>query len=553
MGDDRALYGKYTRAAILAAVLLLGLSVRLLGIRFGLPYHHHWDEVWIVDSAAGMLRRGDDVPASYQYGAPLSRLTALAFVVVQRARGAPPGVTPDDAQVTLYLLARVMTALVSSSGIVAVYLAARWSETSNSRARATVAALCAALLYAVASELVMHSRYAVTDACLVGLTAWTLAFAAAYVASRKLAWGLASVLAAGVTFAFKAPGIPTSLIPLAALVACPAAPGAGRRSVLYRMLLTGAVPMILGCYVVLNPHVLDHSSEAVRDLVGRYKQTRDGGFSSVYLREPGLPHLASALWAIVGTFLHRSVPASLLLSAISLAGIAVDLRRRRVVVGIAFAHAIALTLSVSLPNRTFLIRNYLVVIPCLCMGFGVGLVEIGEAIRARCPSRGLRLAALAALTGTTAILLVAMPVRDAISAERLRQDPRERAIDWIAGHVPAGSVAAVGVTPGVLGKSALGGQPELAGRLRRPNLRIAPTELDACPSPEDGPEYVVNASYRDTNKADRRDPWEEQWLFRDCPGYEQMAAFGPNPYEHNVDATPTWFGRVSAAVLRRVE
>jgi hypothetical protein len=105
----------------------------------------------------------------------------------------------------------------------------------------------------------------------------------------------------------------------------------------------------------------------------------------------------------------------------------------------------------------------------------------------------------------------------------------------------------------VLGKSALGGQPELAGRLARPNLYIAPTEIDECPSPVDGPEYVVNASYRDTSKADPHDPWGEQWLFQHCPGYEQSAAFEPSPYEHNVEATPTWFGRVAATVLHRVD
>src|ERR1019366_4256601 len=228
------------RAALVSGVVLLGLVVRLLGIRMGLPFHHHWDEGWIADSAAEMLRQGSDVPRSYQYGAPLIRLTEFAFLAA-RGRLAPVELTPDDAQVALYVMARVITAVIASSGTVAVYWAGWCSEPS--RPRAFRVGLASALMYATAWELVLHSRYGVTDACLVGLTAWTLAFAAAYARTRRLAWALASVVAAGLTTAFKVPGVVTAIVPIAALLAV--RPRSSRRgALLSRLLLLAAVPIV---------------------------------------------------------------------------------------------------------------------------------------------------------------------------------------------------------------------------------------------------------------------------------------------------------------------
>src|SRR5579859_5129207 len=60
----------------------LALTLRLLGLRFGLPYFHHWDEVWVVENTKSMLRTLDAEPATYQYGAPISLISALLFRVL---------------------------------------------------------------------------------------------------------------------------------------------------------------------------------------------------------------------------------------------------------------------------------------------------------------------------------------------------------------------------------------------------------------------------------------------------------------------------------------
>ena len=537
------------RLLAVAALLALGAAVRLLGIRFGLPFHHHWDEPFVIDSAADMLRHGNNVPRSYMYGAPLARLTVYAFTALGWLEGrASSPLTPHDAQVTLYLLARLVTAAISASGVVAMYFAGR--SLDGDVRRGTAIGLASALLYAVSWELVLHSRFAAPDGCMTGLTAWTLGLTGVYLATRRLVWGVAALLAAGVTFSFKLPGLVSALIPLGALFLT-AGPAGGRRGLVHRGVLLAAVPLVLGCYALLNPHVVDRTVDAIRDIAARLAQVREGGVSPFYRREAGLAHLAAASWAIASNFPHRSAAVSLVVTAVSVFGWVRGARERRVLILVAVAQALAATLSNSLENRAFLIRNYVIVMPAVCLGFGLGATRLAELVSRRlAPAGPARRAAAAAALVVVAAVLVVLPVADAIGAERLRRDSRAMALDWIAEHAPRAAPADVALTPGVLGKTAVGWQPDLAHELERPGLRLSPAELDACPGAP-GPEYIVDASYRDIARADPSDTFAEQWLFSSCPGYERVAAYGPSPYEHDEAQTPNWNGRVSAVVLRR--
>src|SRR5579872_626375 len=116
------------RWALVVAVVLLGALLRLAGLSFGLPYHHHWDEVWITESVAGMLRRHDSVPGSYQYGGPLMWLGELTFVVLRRLHHQSGDLTELDRQSGIYLASRIAGALVSATGTLAVYVAARFAR-----------------------------------------------------------------------------------------------------------------------------------------------------------------------------------------------------------------------------------------------------------------------------------------------------------------------------------------------------------------------------------------------------------------------------------------
>ncbi len=316
-------------------------------------------------------------------------------------------------------------------------------------------------------------------------------------------------------------------------------------------MLIAAIPIVVVTYVVLNPHLVDRTGDAMRDLVGRYRQTRDGGFSSCYIRERGLPHLLSAVVAIPTQFLSRNVAIAMILSAVSLWGLASDFRRDPLT-GIAATYGVCLILSVALPNRTFLFRNYLVVIPVLCLGFGGGAVRLANEVATRLRTHGLlRPVALSGLGLVAATAIVGLPLRDALGAQRLRGDPRVRAIDWIGMQARDGSPQDVAVTSSVFGKSAMGAWKDLQTLVQPPSVRIVEPTLEACPAASGGPEYVLDASYRDTHRAPSSDRWQELWFFQECPGYEQVATFEASPYEVNLSAYPTWPGRTSATVLRR--
>jgi hypothetical protein len=155
------------------------------------------------------------------------------------------------------------------------------------------------------------------------------------------------------------------------------------------------------------------------------------------------------------------------------------------------------------------------------------------------------------ITIAAAAVMVALPTIDAIATQRHHADPRVLALDWIAAQVPLGQTAEVATTPAVFGKPVLGGYPQLRDLGQRPGLVFVAPDVEACPPPSGGPRYVVVASHRDTRKATPGDPWAEQWLFEACPGYEEAATFGPVPGETDLEAYPTWYGRVSALVLRR--
>lgn len=525
--------------AVVGGLVLLALGLRLLGIRLGLPFVHHWDEVWIAQGASSMLRHHDDVPTSYQYGAPLMRLTVLGYKVL--ALVSHRALSPND-EVLLRWVARVVSALISSSGVIGMYLAGRYATGDKAfvEGRSTRAqGLAAAFLYATASELVIHGRYGVTDATLAAMAAWALGLSALYVARGRLYQGVLALLAAGIGFAFKIPGLPIALIPFLALALRP--PAKGPRAV-YRLLLVGAVPIVGLCFLALNPHVIDQWQHALRDITARIAQTKNGGFPAFLLRKPGLPHLASALWALCTVMWSRNLVVGLVIAAVALFGLFVGCSERRLTVWIGVVYAAAAALEMALPNRTFLVRNYLIVTPVLALGFGLGF----SALWARLAARLERPPVVAALMLAPLVAFGGLRTWQAVENQRKSVDPRMRAMDFIE-RARGGRNVTVAFTPSVVGSDAIGARRGSRRDLLRPGVTILPREVrtakEAAASDAD---YVVTASYRVREKYY---PYVPQWFFQSVPGYKVLDRVEPNPYEHNFNVTTTWDGRVAVVVL----
>jgi 4-amino-4-deoxy-L-arabinose transferase-like glycosyltransferase len=529
----------WLRRTALAGIVVLGVLLRVLGLRLGLPYAHHWDEVWIVDSVLHMLESHTHVPQTYQYGAPMMVLGAIAYRLLAHVWHDVP---PDGASIRW--IVRGVSVAISATGIVAIYLAARWGDWRSGRT--ALPALLAALLYATASQLVEHARYAVTDASLVALTAWTLALTARYLRARHLGWALAALVVAGVGVAFKISAAPCALVPVAAILLAPGSLPPLRSTLPHRLLLVAAVPIVAGTFVALNPMFVDrdHWSAAWGDVVARTIQTHDGGVPEYQQRDAGLPHLAAALALLAEVALHRSQVIAVALFATGVAGLAWRIARGNRFLAIAAAHSALAVVFMAVPNRAFFLRYYLAALPAVCLGFGFG-AEALVAWVARARTSAVRLVAGGCAAATAALALVALPLRDALACQALSVDPRQRAVEWVVSHEAAD--ARVAYTPSVVGKAAMGTYRDFADTLPVPVHPLP--DVESCPELlASRADYVVTASYRDPAN------WvayEELWFFEQCPPYVEVARFEPNPYEHDFAVTPSWDGRVTAIVLMR--
>jgi hypothetical protein len=506
------------------AVVLLALALRLLGLRLGLPYFHHPDECWAVDNAASMAGSDDWEPTTYQYGAPLSAITAWIFRTIGDLRPSLHWSDPWDG-VLMRLLTRLVTAAISSSGAAGVYLAARHATPGDEAGRRR--GLYAALLYATAAQLVTHGRYAVTDGNLVALVAWTLGFCALFLQSGGLMWAAGTVFFAATAFAFKVTAGPALIIPAVAFALRPVTVSAARlpRSVQVmagRVAMLAAIPAALALFFLMNPHVILHWQAAIGDIQNRARQTVEGGFPVYALRKPGLDHLGAVVTELGNTAFHRWEILSIAAGTAAVAGLVLGLRDRAKVCVAGVAHAVFAVLAIALTSKAFLVRNYLVSVPVLCVGFGFAMDAMTRQIRAWVPARWWSPAPL--LPAAFAVLYVAVPTAQAVRTERFSKDARVRAVEWIAAHA-GGQDVTVAWTPDVISEGGWNWEP-VRNELKRPHVTFAPDVKDEKEAAKSDASYVAIVSH-----SDPEGDLYEVWPFRKVDGYEQVAKFETSPYE----------------------
>ena len=263
----RARDGFGARAAWpLAIILAVGLALRLLGLRYGLPYVYNPDEVAIMSRTLAFAK-GDLNPHNFLYPTfyfyvlfaweGLTALAAVAMRTVSSFGAFQREFFFDPTRV--YVAGRLLTALLGTATVAATWAWVR-------RLAGPVAALTAAVVVAIAPLHVRDSHYVKHDVPV------TLLIVLAYLTYERL-WnprhegggnGIRPlVTAAVVTGAAFATHYYTVFLALP--LAWAAAHGARTRAgALRRILLAGAISAVI--FFALSPFILAEPATAVRDI-----------------------------------------------------------------------------------------------------------------------------------------------------------------------------------------------------------------------------------------------------------------------------------------------
>lgn len=203
----------------LAAVLTVGLTLRLVGLTWGLPdathlFSYHPDEFHSLRGAFA-LAFGDANPNFFNYGSLYLYLVALAAALAHGdlfasvAQAVPGDPALPEAVRAWTLDARVITVIMALGTIVVVGGIARtlWGERAG---------LTAALLLALAPLHVLHSHYATVDVPGTFFVALALLFSVRMMKAHTLRNAVGAGVAAGLAASVKYSGGLVLVAPLTA-------------------------------------------------------------------------------------------------------------------------------------------------------------------------------------------------------------------------------------------------------------------------------------------------------------------------------------------------
>jgi 4-amino-4-deoxy-L-arabinose transferase-like glycosyltransferase len=460
----------------LAIILILGATLRFVGLGSGIPFNVGVDEPEIMDRAVRMMRTGDFNPHFFDYPG-LYFYVQLGMACLRFLAGATRGewTSLDQADVAdFYFSGRAVTALLGTLTVLLVYFAGmRWGT--------RYAALAAGLM-AVMPLHVRESHYVLTDVPVTFFV--TLALVLTLRASEReraidFAWAGA---AAGLAAATKYPGALSLLLPLIAVWMTLGV----RPSRLVASLATAAGAaaafLLAAPYTILD---LPAFLNGYAHLAGYY--------SPKALSEPA--------WLTYFKHLSRSLewPAFLLVVTGLILGAVRAARgpgRVRWTITIVFPIVYFYFLS----GQTLVYGRYLMpLVPFVCLLAAAGAVSGVSLLRRFDIPRAVRTAIIATVT-TAAVLPPAIQ-----SLEFMRNLTRvstvELAYDWILDNIPKGSSIAIETQALLVPKSF--------------NARNVPQLVQDFRAPEEhagyvseGIEYIVASSqkYGDALQAPHKHP-----------------------------------------------
>ena len=396
----------------LVAILAGALALRLVGLRFGLPYVYNPDEVAIMSRALAFAK-GDLNPHNFLYPTfyfyvlfAWEGVTALAAVATRAVSsfGAFQREFFFD-PTRVYVAGRLLTALLGTATVAATWAWVR-------RLAGPVAALTAALIVAIAPLHVRDSHYVKHDVPV------TLLIVLAYLAYERL-WNppqdkepnaLRPLVAAGVVTG-AAFSTHYYTVFLALPLAWAAAHGArSRAGAARRILLAGAISAVV--FFALSPFVLAEPATAVRDIHANRQIVVDRAVGSLGYAATSAEYARMLLLDTVGW------------PFVLFAGVGIVRADRKVTLRLlAFVVPFALFIASTFPASRYLVP----LVPFVASFAGIAIAQIAGWNRA---------AAWVAVAASSVL-----PIRASIVTDEFirRTDTRTLAARYIESNVPAGS------------------------------------------------------------------------------------------------------------------
>jgi hypothetical protein len=397
----------------LAAIVVLGLGLRLLHNGYGLPYVYNIDEgSHFTNRAIGMFGGSAD-PGYYQNPSAFTYLVHLALRVRYGIGHVLPFGNYDgvvrlygERPTGIYELSRGLAAVLCMLGVLAVFSVARrlWGQ---------LEAVASAAVLTFAFLPVAYSRVAVTDVGALLPVAFCL-----YASLRACEQGgrryfVAAGAMAGLAVGFK---YTAGLVVLPLLIAVAVRAVSDRRVLVDGLLALAAALAVL---FVTNPYLFIHFSDAWHQLKG--EQQLAGQFGKLGQEGQHGPtyYLDSLTWGLGWA------------SAVAaLGGLVVVARRSPVKALMLAAMPVALFIYLSIQVR-FFGRWLLPAYPALALLAGVGIASLVRLVPGRAVVRA------AALAGVC-LAVLAQPILADVRTARLlgRTDTRQVARQWLVRHFP---------------------------------------------------------------------------------------------------------------------
>jgi len=393
-----------------AFVLLVGLLLRLWGIRHGMPYAFNADEnAHFVPKAIGLFGHGWN--PDYFVNPPA--FTYILHLVFDIWFGGRDGVYDAYAShpSEVFVVARVTAAILGTLGIWTLYLAGR-------RLFDRRVGLLAAALLAVSFLPVFYSHLALNDVptlAPIALCLWGVGGVLRFGRPRDY---VVSGIGLGLAMATKYTGGIVLLPLLAATAAQFMAPGGHKPAV--RGLVLAGVATILA-FLVANPYAildfdsfrygLNHQSTAADDSLGKLGLTQDNGV---------LYYLWTFGWGIGWVALVAAV------------GGAVALLRDERRLCLVLAPAPILFVLFMGSQTRFFGRWLMPVFPLVCLLAAYAILELTDALGRRKPALRPTLLALGVVALCGQGLVYSLHIGLVLS----RADTRNMARDWMVDHIP---------------------------------------------------------------------------------------------------------------------